>query len=97
MANDIVFIEQSRKVINFKLEFWVHTLETKSFRLGKSKIEYMSCNFSERQEEHDFEVKMGDDIPHIHFHHLFSWNQMVKINYSLQQLDFKKIDGDDEE
>ena len=45
-ANDIFPIDESRDRLNNKLERWRHTLESKGFRLSKSKTEYMRCRFS---------------------------------------------------
>lgn len=38
-----------------KLEFW-STLESKSFRLSRSKMEYMECPFSHNRNKNDSEV-----------------------------------------
>jgi hypothetical protein len=53
-ANDVVLVDDSRAVINRKLELWRHTLESKEFRLSRIKTEYMRCDFSAtRHEEGD--------------------------------------------
>ena len=38
-VDDIVFLEESRGVVNLKL--WRQTLKTKGFHLSRSKMEYM--------------------------------------------------------
>ncbi|RDY10196.1 hypothetical protein CR513_05327, partial [Mucuna pruriens] len=54
------------EAINFKLEHWSQTFERKGFQLSWSKIEYLHCDFSKRQEEYDLEVKIGENvIPHV--------------------------------
>jgi Reverse transcriptase (RNA-dependent DNA polymerase) len=45
-ANDVVLIDDSRIRVNQKLELWRQTLESKGFRLSRTKTEYMRCQFS---------------------------------------------------
>jgi hypothetical protein len=53
-AYDVVLIDDSRAGVNRKLELWRHTLESKRFRLSRTKTEYMKCDFSAtRHEEGD--------------------------------------------
>jgi hypothetical protein len=53
-ADDVVLVDDSRAVVNRKLELWRHTLESKGFRLSRTKTEYMRCDFSTtRHEEGD--------------------------------------------
>ena len=49
-ADDIVLIDETREGVNAKLERWKHALESTGFRVSRSKIEYMHCNFSGREE-----------------------------------------------
>jgi hypothetical protein len=44
-ADDVVLINESCGV-NQKLELWRQTLESKGFRLSRTKTEYMRCQFS---------------------------------------------------
>ena len=44
-ADDIVLVDESRTVVNRKLELWRNILESKGFRLSTSKTEYMMCEF----------------------------------------------------
>jgi hypothetical protein len=39
-------VDESRMGVDQKLEWWRRTLDAKVFRLSRSKIEYMKCNFS---------------------------------------------------
>ena len=51
-ADDVVLVDESRIGVNRKLELWRNTLESKGFRLSRTKTEYMMCEFSAtRQEE----------------------------------------------
>jgi Reverse transcriptase (RNA-dependent DNA polymerase) len=45
-ADDVVLIDESRIKVNQKLELWRQTLESKDFRLSRTKTEYMRCQFS---------------------------------------------------
>jgi hypothetical protein len=45
-ADDVVLADESRVGINRKLELWRQTLESKGFRLSRTKTEYMRCDFS---------------------------------------------------
>jgi hypothetical protein len=56
-ADDVVLVDDSRVGVNRKLELWRHTLESKWFRLSRTKTEYMRCDFSAtRHEEGDVSV-----------------------------------------
>jgi hypothetical protein len=50
-ADDVVLVDESREGINRKLELWKYTLESKGFRLSRTKIEYMMCVFSATRHE----------------------------------------------
>ena len=45
-ADDVVLVDESREGVNRKLELWRQTLESKGFRLSRTKTEYMWCDFS---------------------------------------------------
>ncbi|XP_060175999.1 uncharacterized protein LOC132606488 isoform X2 [Lycium barbarum] len=45
--------------INAKLEDWRHTLESKGFKLSRTKTEYLECKFSETPQEVGVEVRLG--------------------------------------
>jgi hypothetical protein len=45
-ADDVVLVDESRAGVNMKLELWRHTLESRGFRLSRTKTEYMMCDFS---------------------------------------------------
>ena len=44
-------MDESRAGVNMKLELWKHTLESKGFRLSRTKTEYMICDFSASRHE----------------------------------------------
>ena len=44
-ADDAVLVDESRAGVNRKLELWWETLESKDFRLSRTKTEYMRCDF----------------------------------------------------
>ncbi|XP_060183440.1 uncharacterized protein LOC132613435 [Lycium barbarum] len=57
-ADDIVLIDETCSGVNGKLEDWRPTLESKGFRLSRTKTEYMECKFSGVTQESDMEVKI---------------------------------------
>ena len=61
-VDDIAILGDSKVEINWKLELWRRTLESKCFRISKSKTEYMHCSFSYRQVHEDIEIKLGDHV-----------------------------------
>jgi Reverse transcriptase (RNA-dependent DNA polymerase) len=42
-ADDVVLIDESMIGVNQKLKLWRQTLESKGFRLSRTKTEYMRC------------------------------------------------------
>ncbi|KAG2558020.1 hypothetical protein PVAP13_8NG106504 [Panicum virgatum] len=50
-ADDVVLVDESRAGVNRKLEQWRCTLESKGFRLSRTKTEYMMCDFSTSRHE----------------------------------------------
>ncbi|PUZ51570.1 hypothetical protein GQ55_6G198300 [Panicum hallii var. hallii] len=50
-ADDVVLVDESRAGVNMKLELWRHTLESRGFRLSRTKTEYMMCDFSPTRHE----------------------------------------------
>ena len=45
-TDDIVLVDKSRDGVNAKLERWREALESKGFRISRTKMEYIVCNFS---------------------------------------------------
>ncbi|KAF3679745.1 Ubiquitin-conjugating enzyme E2 N [Capsicum annuum] len=56
-ADDVVLIDETRGV-NDKLEIWRQTLESKGFRLSRTKTEYLECKLSDMSHEADVVVKL---------------------------------------
>jgi hypothetical protein len=50
-TDDVILVDESRMGVNQKLELWRQILETKCFRLSRSKTEYMKCHFSATTQE----------------------------------------------
>jgi hypothetical protein len=50
-ADDVVLVDESRTGVDQKLELQRRTLESKGFRLSRSKTEYMECDFSATTQE----------------------------------------------
>ena len=50
-ADDVMLVDESRAGVNRKLEMWRRTLESKGFRLSRTKTEYMMCDFSASRHE----------------------------------------------
>ena len=50
-ADDVVLVDESRAGVNRNLELWRRTLESKGFRLSRTKTEYMMCDFSATRHE----------------------------------------------
>ena len=62
-ADHVVLVDESQTGVNRKLELWRQTLESKGFRLSRTKTEYMICNFSRVvQEEGDMSLE-GQVVP----------------------------------
>ncbi|XP_070025231.1 uncharacterized protein [Nicotiana sylvestris] len=56
-ADDIVLIDETQGGVNERLEVWRHTLESKGFKLSRTKTEYLECKFSGFTEEADGDGK----------------------------------------
>ncbi|KAF5939493.1 hypothetical protein HYC85_023752 [Camellia sinensis] len=57
-ANDIVFVDETRGGVNTKLAIWREALQSKGFRISRTKTEYMECKFSNSNNESKGEVKL---------------------------------------
>ncbi|XP_071680080.1 uncharacterized protein [Lolium perenne] len=62
-ADDVVLIDDSRTGVNRKLELWRQTLESKGFRLSRTKTEYMMCGFSTTRHEEEEVSLDGQVVP----------------------------------
>jgi hypothetical protein len=61
-ADDVVLIDETRVGINRKLELGRKTLESKRFRLSRTKTEYMRCSFGVGCEDGDVSLE-GQIVP----------------------------------
>ena len=50
-TDDGVLVDESRAEVNRKLELWRRTLESKGFRLNRTKTKYMICDFNASRHE----------------------------------------------
>ncbi|XP_070010477.1 uncharacterized protein [Nicotiana sylvestris] len=57
-ADDTVLIDESRASVNDRLEVWRHALESKGFKLSRTKTEYQECKFSSEPGEVDVDVRL---------------------------------------
>ena len=62
-ADDVVLVDESRAGVNKKLELWRETLESKGFRLSRTKTEYMRCDFSTTTREEENISLEGQVVP----------------------------------
>jgi hypothetical protein len=60
-ADDVVLVDESREGVNRKLELWRQTLESKGFRISRTKTEYMRCDFGTTISE-DGDVSLGGHV-----------------------------------
>ncbi|KAM3251539.1 hypothetical protein P3L10_005609 [Capsicum annuum] len=57
-ADDVVLIDETRGGVNDKLEVWRQTLESKGFRVSRSKTEYVECKFNDVRRENEVVEKL---------------------------------------
>ncbi|XP_059294438.1 uncharacterized protein LOC132047408 [Lycium ferocissimum] len=59
LIDDIDLINETHSGVNSKLEDWRQMLESKAFKLSRTKTEYLECRFSGVPQEADVKVKLG--------------------------------------
>jgi hypothetical protein len=62
-TDDVILVNESRTVVDQKLELWRQTLKAKGFRLSRSKTEYMKCDFSATMQEEEDARLDGQVVP----------------------------------
>ena len=63
-ADDIVLVDESRAGVNAKLKRWREALESKGFKISRTKAEYMDCNFVGHMERAETIMRIEDqEIP----------------------------------
>ena len=59
-----MLVDETRESISAKLELWRLILESKGFRLSRSKTEYIRCRFSESYRNDEKTIKLdGQNVP----------------------------------
>ena len=73
-VDNIVLVDESRDVVNAKLERWWEALESKGFKISLARTEYMDCTFSGHIERVETNMRLEDhEIPQSDsFHYLSS-------------------------
>ncbi|XP_070044895.1 uncharacterized protein [Nicotiana tomentosiformis] len=61
-ADDIVLICEMRAGLKAQLEEWRQTMESKSFKLSRTKTEYLECKFSGETQGGEGEVKLDSQV-----------------------------------
>ncbi|XP_070011359.1 uncharacterized protein [Nicotiana sylvestris] len=61
-ADDIVLTNETRGGVNERLEIWCHTLESKGFKLSRTKTEYLECKFSSVTGEADMVARLDSQV-----------------------------------
>jgi hypothetical protein len=62
-ADDVVLVDESQAGVNRKLELWRQTLESKGFRVSRTKTEYMRCDFGNAALEEGGVSLEGQGVP----------------------------------
>ena len=60
MLFDIVLVEEIKEKISNKLDKWRDVLEGKEFRISRTKIEYLRCDFSGTSQVGEPKVSIGE-------------------------------------
>ncbi|KAL4193815.1 hypothetical protein AMTRI_Chr06g201240 [Amborella trichopoda] len=73
-ANDIALIDVTRNDINTKLELWRDALESKSFKISRTRTEYTDCKFSDNKSRNEDVINIdGQEVQkRLHFRYLGS-------------------------
>ncbi|XP_070042528.1 uncharacterized protein [Nicotiana tomentosiformis] len=61
-ADDIALIDEMRDDINEWLEAWRQALESKDFKLSRTKTEYLECKFSVEPTVAGLDVRLGSQV-----------------------------------
>jgi len=73
LGDDIVLIDETKDRLNNRLELWTHTLESRGFRMSRSKTEYLQCGFNSEEAGGDELTIDGVAVPRVEkFKHLSS-------------------------
>ena len=58
-VDDIVFIDETKSEVNAKLEIWGEALESKGFKIRRTKTKYIKYNFSGSRNTNEEIVKIA--------------------------------------
>nr|XP_016463846.1 PREDICTED: uncharacterized protein LOC107786862 [Nicotiana tabacum] len=61
-TDDIVLIDESRTDVNERLEVWIQALESKGFKLSRTKTKYLECKFNAEQREVGVNVRLESQV-----------------------------------
>ena len=61
-TDDIVLVAESSEEADTKLDEWRTVLESKGLRISRTKIEYLRCNFSGKEQDDSQEVTIEGDV-----------------------------------
>jgi len=64
-VDDIILVDEIRKGVNGKSEQWRHIVESRGFRISRSKAEYLHCCFSGREDARGEVTIEGIQIPKV--------------------------------
>jgi len=65
ISNDIVHIDETRGGLNKKLERWMYSLESRGFRLSRSKTKNLRCGFSGLEKDGGEVTMSGVVVPSV--------------------------------
>ena len=72
-VDGIVVINETREGVDGNMERWRHTLESRGYRVSRSRVEYLHCCFSGREDARGEVSIEGVAIPKVEkFKHLGS-------------------------
>ncbi|KAF3653053.1 2-oxoisovalerate dehydrogenase subunit beta, mitochondrial [Capsicum annuum] len=84
VTDDVVLINETRGGVNDKSEIWRQTLESKGFRLSRTKTEYLECKFSDMSQEAGVVVKL--DSQAIQRRETFKYlGSMIQVNGEIDE------------
>jgi hypothetical protein len=61
VPDDVVLVDESQEGVNRKLGLWRQALESKGFRISRTKTEYIRCDFGTTISE-DGDVSLGGRV-----------------------------------
>ncbi|XP_019235615.1 PREDICTED: uncharacterized protein LOC109215945 [Nicotiana attenuata] len=62
LADDIVLIDETRGGVNERMEAWRHALESKGFKLSRTKMEYLECKFGVEPTKAGVDVRLDSQV-----------------------------------